>query len=72
MIKTREYKAMQTIAHIVSILFTAAALIPFVLLIISSFSDNAWVNQHGFSFTPGKWSLSAYWYIGTRWDLIGR
>ena len=72
MLKTREYRTTQIIAHAVSILFTLMALIPFALLIIASFSDNAWVNQHGFSFTPGKWSITAYQYIAFRWDMIGR
>ena len=71
MLKTREYKITQVAAHIVCLLFTASALLPFILLIVASFSDNDWVNRYGFSFFPGEWSLAAYQYIATRWEMIG-
>lgn len=70
--RTREYKMTQTLAHIICLIFTLGAAIPFVLLIIASFSDNQWVNQNGFSFFPGAWSLDAYRYIGIKWGMIGR
>ena len=72
MLKSREYKTTQALAHIVGILFTLAAFIPFILLIVSSFTDNAWVSANGFSFLPGAWSMDAYRYIGLKWTLIGR
>ena len=72
MLKSREYRTTQTLAHIVGILFTLTAIIPFILLIIASFTDNDWVSVHGFSFLPGAWSLEAYQYIGLKWALIGR
>ena len=72
MLKSREYKTTQALAHIVGILFTLAAIIPFILLIVSSFTDNAWVSANGFSFLPGAWSMDAYRYIGLKWTLIGR
>ena len=72
MLKSREYRTTQTLAHIVGILFTLTAIITFILLIIASFTDNDWVSVHGFSFLPGAWSLEAYQYIGLKWALIGR
>ena len=38
------------------ILFAALALLPFILLIIASFTDNQWATVNGFSFWPAKWS----------------
>jgi putative aldouronate transport system permease protein len=38
-------------------------IIPLVLLISSSFSDNLYVIKHGYSFIPKKFSLEAYSYL---------
>lgn len=72
MIKTKEYITTQFIAHIVCIGFTLCALLPFVLLIISSFTDNGWAELYGFTFLPQEWSLDAYRYIVKKWDVIGK
>lgn len=70
--KSREYYITQTIAHIVCGLFALLALLPFVLLIVASFTDNTWATANGFSFFPKEWSLEAYRYIAAQWDTIGR
>ncbi len=69
--KSREYRTVQAIAHIFCTLLTLAALLPFVLLIISSFTDNEWASIYGYSYFPQKWSLEAYRYIAYQWDEIG-
>ncbi|MCI8389489.1 MAG: carbohydrate ABC transporter permease [Roseburia sp.] len=56
----------------VMILFSVLSLLPFVLLVIASFTDNQWALANGYSFFPGKWSMDAYRYIATEWDTIGR
>lgn len=71
MLKTREYRLTQLIANIVCILFTLCAVLPFILLIIASFTDNQWAISNGFTFLPGKWSLEAYEYIAEQWNTIG-
>ena len=71
MLKTREYRFTQIFAHIVCILFTLCAVLPFILLIIASFTDNQWAISNGFTFLPGKWSLEAYGYIAEQWGTIG-
>ena len=53
------------------ILFAALALLPFILLIIASFTDNQWATVNGFSFWPAKWSMEAYNYIASSWKSIG-
>lgn len=70
--KTREYVITQAVAYTVCGLAALLALLPFVLLIIASFTDNNWANGNGFSYFPGKWSLDAYRYIAGQWDVIGR
>ena len=62
----------QLIAHLVCGLFALMALLPFVLLIVASFTDNTWATANGFSFFPKKWSLDAYHYIAVQWNTIGR
>lgn len=72
MLKTREYKLTQVFSHGVCLLFTFCALVPFLLLIISSFTENEWVINNGFSFFPEKWNLEAYRYIVQQWATLGR
>ena len=59
-------------AHIVMVIFCILVIVPFLLLIIASFTDNKWAASNGFSFLPEKWSLEAYSYIAHQWATIGR
>ena len=61
--RTREERNFQIFAHIVMIILSLLAVIPFVLLVISSFTDNDTLIANGYSFTPAKWSTYAYEYI---------
>lgn len=70
--KSRENLKVQIIANIVCALFAVMALLPFLLLIIASLTDNAWAAANGFTFFPGKWSFEAYAYIKTQWRTIGQ
>lgn len=58
-----ETKSWQITAHIVMMLLSAAALLPFLLLIIASLTDEKTAIVNGYSYLPEKWSLSAYAYI---------
>lgn len=71
MINTREQKITQLVAHVICAIFTLCALLPFILLVVASFTDNAWANSNGFTFLPAEWSLEAYRYIVEQWDTIG-
>jgi putative aldouronate transport system permease protein len=66
-----EYRLTQFIAYVICIGAALCALLPFVLLIIASFTDNSWAVAKGYSFFPGKLSLEAYRYIAVRWDQLG-
>lgn len=70
--KSREFYVTQIFAHVVCALAAILALLPFILLIMSSITDNSWAMANGFSFFPGKLSLDAYAYIAGQWATIGR
>jgi putative aldouronate transport system permease protein len=70
--KNREETVTQVLAHTVMLVMCLAALLPFALLIISSFTDNETAIIYGYSFAPKKWSLEAYAYILREWQTLGR
>ena len=51
------------IVHAVLIFCTLLCLLPFLLLIISSFASESSIMRYGYSFFPKEWSLSAYRYL---------
>lgn len=67
----KESSRWNIISNGVMIFFSALAVIPFVLLLIASFTDNQWATVNGFSFWPDKWSLESYKYIASSWKSIG-
>lgn len=61
--KTREEKRFQVMGNIVMVLLSLCALLPMVLLVVSSLTDNDTLIQNGYNFIPMKWSVYAYSYI---------
>ena len=47
----------------VLLLMVAVTLLPFVLLVIASFTDNNVLIQEGYKFRPSKWSLQGYSFL---------
>lgn len=70
--KTREYRIVQLIAHFVLTAASLMVVLPFLLLVIASLTDNSWATANGFSFFPKKWSMEAYQYIWVQKNMIGR
>lgn len=70
--KTRDQKIFDAVVHIVMILVTLAAFLPFVLLFICSVTDENTLVINGYSFFPQKLSLYAYRYILANGDKIFR
>ncbi len=69
-----EYKSdkrMRLLAHIVLIILSVCALLPFALLAIASFTEEDTAIKYGFTFFPKQFSLSAYQYIAGEWQQIG-
>jgi putative aldouronate transport system permease protein len=58
-----ETRAWQWAGHSVLLIFTAACLLPFLLLFTSSITDETTIMQNGYSFFPEKLSLDAYRYL---------
>lgn len=56
-------KRFQILAHIVLVILSLLALLPMVLMVISSFTDNDVLIANGYSYIPAKWSVYAYEYI---------
>ena len=60
---SKDQKRWRAVAHIVLIIVSALAILPFILLIIASFTDETVALLNGYSYFPEKWSLGAYEYI---------
>lgn len=68
----RKYKGFQVLSHIVLIVFSVLALLPFWILLTASLSDEATAVQNGFSLWPKQWSLYAYKFLMSKWAMFGR
>ncbi len=58
--------------HLVCILLCIICLAPFILLIVSSFTEEATLVRNGYSFFPETWSLESYAYIARKGTTIFR
>lgn len=72
MVNSNSTKRMTGLSHIVLSVLTLCALIPFVILISSSFSEDMQIIKHGYSLVPRGFSLDAYSYILSNFAVIGR
>ncbi|MCI2048561.1 MAG: carbohydrate ABC transporter permease [Lachnospiraceae bacterium] len=70
--KSKDDLKWQVISNTVLALFSLAALLPFILLVVASFTDENWALANGYSFFPGKWSTQAYSYILQNFSMVGR
>ena len=61
--KTRADKIFNVFGHIFMILLTVMAIVPIVLMVISSLTSNGAVLRNGYSFFPEEWSTYAYEWI---------
>lgn len=60
---SKDQKIWQMAAHVVLTVSSALALLPFILLIIISFTDDKTAIENGYSYLPAKWSTGAYEYL---------
>ncbi|TXK85906.1 carbohydrate ABC transporter permease [Paenibacillus sp. N3.4] len=58
-----EHLSLQWFGHIIMILLSLACLVPFMLLFLSSITDEKEIIRNGYSFLPTQYSLLAYRYI---------
>lgn len=60
---SRDQKRWQMAVHVVLAVSSALALLPFILLVIISFTDDKTAIENGYSYLPAKWSTGAYEYL---------
>ncbi len=70
--KTKTQKRWSLAANIILTISSLLAILPFILLVVASFTDEEVAINDGFSYLPQKLSLSAFEYIGQQWAMIGR
>lgn len=58
--KTPDERLLQGISYIVVSIFAAIALLPFIILVMSSFASERDILLHGYRLIPGEFSLKAY------------
>ena len=72
MIKTKQEKAFEVFASVVMICVMVIVIFPFILLFISSITDEDTLLINGYSIFPEKLSFDAYKYIWNSRDVIFR
>lgn len=70
--RTKEFVTTQILAVIICGITALLALLPFILLITASFTDNYVALAQGYSYFPKKWSLEAYQYLLLKKNTIGQ
>lgn len=53
----------EAVMHLIMIVFCLACIIPFVFVVIISFSSQDSIRTLGFTFVPNSWALDAYTYV---------
>ena len=69
---SKDQKRWEMTAHITMVILALMALLPFILLVIASFTDNTVAIKEGYSFFPSELSLEAYKYILDNTGMIFR
>ncbi|CAN7387190.1 carbohydrate ABC transporter permease [Paenibacillus sp. LjRoot153] len=67
-----ESRGLTWFSHIMMLLFAIVSIVPFVLLISASFTDQSEIIANGYSFFPHKFSTTAYEYLYQRGGDIAR
>ncbi len=66
------HKKFLALSHVVLIIVSVMAVLPFWVLIMASFTDEATAMSTGYRLLPKKWSLEAYRYLLSEWHMFGR
>lgn len=70
MTSKKRIKTSQYVLWCILFLFTVLCLLPVLLTLIASFTDEAALTMNGFSFFPEKWSLESWKYLGKMGDQL--
>jgi ABC-type sugar transport system, permease component len=63
-------KSYQAIAHLIMVILSALSILPVILMLISSFTDENILVRNGYTFFPSKLSLEAYKYLWQQFSYI--
>ncbi len=66
------HKKFLVLSHIVLVIVTICAILPFWLLVMASFTNESYAVKNGYSLIPKEWSLEAYKFLASKWQLFGR
>lgn len=66
------HKKFLALSHVVLIIVSILAILPFWMLITASLSDEASAVKNGYKLIPEQWSLTAYKYLLSKWQMFGR
>lgn len=56
-------KLLNAVLHIIFVLILLACILPVILVIVVSFTDQSVIDTAGYTFFPSKWSTDAYKYV---------
>ncbi len=62
-VKTKENKRFQAALIIILMIFAVLAIVPFLILLASSFTEESTLIKYGYSLLPRKFSAYAYYYL---------
>lgn len=65
-----ESKVFNRVSTLILTVLVILTLLPILLIVIASFTDENALLQNGYSFLPQKWSLDAYYYIIKQGSVI--
>ena len=63
MVQSKQERVFQLVSHLFLILLSISVIVPFLIMLSSSFSEEREVLANGYSFFPREFSLDAYRYI---------
>lgn len=66
------HKKFLALSHVVLIIVSICAVLPFWLLIMASLSEEKTAVKYGYSLWPREWSLDAYRFLLSKWQMFGR
>lgn len=72
MIHSKKSRRYQAVIHVILLVVTMIIILPFILVFISSITDETMLIRNGYSFFPEKISLYAYQYIVRQGEKILR
>ena len=70
--KPSEKQVYSAVANVVLTLCALIVVLPILIVFMSSFSEESAAKKYGYTIWPKEFSLEAYKYIATKFDVIGR